>query len=259
MIDSTRRSIVTAGIAGAALASTSGLASAKPKAGHYVLPPPAVISLPVVGETASFPVRRIYCVGRNYAAHVRELNNNAEEPPFFFQKQRDMIVQNGGKVRYPELTSDFQYETELVVAMQSGGMDIAAEQANQHIYGYAVGFDMTRRDRQADMKKMQKPWEIGKSFEDAAPCSAIIPAARSGYLSKGQIKLVVNDKTRQDSDLSDMIWSVAQIIAELSKQAEIAAGDLIYTGTPEGVGPVVRGDRMVGTIDGLQTLVVEIV
>jgi len=123
----------------------------------------------------------------------------------------------------------------------------------------STGLMLVRRDRQADMKKMQKPWEIGKSFEDAAPCSAIMPAAKSGYLSKGQIKLVVNDKTRQDSDLSDMIWSVAQIIAELSKQAEIAAGDLIYTGTPEGVGPVIRGDRMVGTIDGLQTLVVEIV
>ena len=260
MIDSTRRGIVTAGIAGVALAATTGTAAAaKPKAGHYVFTPPAVISLPVVGETASFPIRRIYCVGRNYAAHVRELNNNAEEPPFFFQKQRDMIVRSGGKVRYPELTSDFQYETELVVAMKSGGMDIPAEQANQHIYGYAVGFDMTRRDRQADMKKMQKPWEIGKSFEDAAPCSAITPAAKSGYLSKGQIKLVVNDQTRQDSDLGDMIWSVAQIIAELSKQAQIAAGDLIYTGTPEGVGPVVRGDRMVGTIDGLQTLLVEIV
>ena len=261
MIDSTRRGIVTAGIAGVALASTTGIAdaAAKPRTGHYVFAPPAVISLPVVGETAAFPVRRIYCVGRNYAAHVRELNNNAEEPPFFFQKQRDMIVQNGGKVRYPELTSDFQYETELVVAMKSGAMDIAAEQANQHIYGYAVGFDMTRRDRQADMKKMQKPWEIGKSFEDAAPCSAITPVAKTGYLSKGQIKLVVNDKTRQDSDLGDMIWNVAQIIAELSKQVEIAAGDLIYTGTPEGVGPVVRGDRMVGTIDGLQTLIVEIV
>jgi fumarylpyruvate hydrolase len=261
MTDPTRRSILTAGLAGAALASTPGLASgsaARPKAEHYVLPPPAIITLPVVGGKKLFPVRRIYCVGRNYLAHVRELNNNAEEPPFFFQKQRDMIVRNGGKVRYPELTSDFQYETELVVAMKSGGMDIPAERAQQHIFGYAVGFDMTRRDRQADMKKMQKPWEIGKSFEDAAPCSAITPAEKCGYLSKGQIKLVVNDQTRQDSDLGNMIWTVEQIIAELSKQAELAAGDLIYTGTPDGVGPVLRGDHMIGTIDGLQTLIVDI-
>lgn len=267
MIDPTRRRFVTTGITGAAatLVGMSGLAEAasaggKAKAGgSYVVAAPETVTLPVVGESAAFPVRRIYCVGRNYLAHTRELNNNESEPPFFFQKQRDMIVQSGSKVHYPALTSDFQYETELVVAMKSGGFDIAAERANEHIYGYAVGFDMTRRDRQGDMKKMQKPWEVGKSFEESAPCGAITPASRVGYLSKGQIKLVVNDKTRQDSDLDHMIWNVQQIIAELSKQVEIGAGDLIYTGTPEGVGPVVRGDHMVGTIAGLQTLVIDIV
>ncbi|MGH8446091.1 MAG: fumarylacetoacetate hydrolase family protein [Solimonas sp.] len=269
MIDPTRRRLVTTGIGGAAatLLGVPGLAQAAGKAkaanaaagATYAVPVPQTVSLPVVGESAVFPVRRIYCVGRNYLAHTRELSNNENEPPFFFQKQRDMIVQSGGKVRYPALTSDFQYETELVVAMKSGGFNIPAERADEHIYGYAVGFDMTRRDRQSDMKKMQKPWEIGKSFEDCAPCGAITPAGRSGYLSKGEIKLVVNDKTRQQSDLDHMIWNVQQIIAELSTQVEIAASDLIYTGTPEGVGPVVRGDHMVGTIAGLQTLVVDIV
>lgn len=267
MTDISRRRVLSVGASGALAAlvapsvvSAAVASHASGKApGTTVVPVPPVIAVPVVGESAVFPVRRIYCVGRNYLAHVRELNNNEAEPPFFFQKQRDMIVQSGGKVRYPELTSDFQYETELVVALKSGGMDIPAASANALIYGYAVGFDMTRRDRQGDMKKLQKPWEIGKSFEDSAPCGVITPVSESGYLAKGEIKLVVNDKTRQDSDLDHMIWNVQEIIAELSKQVELAAGDLIYTGTPAGVGPVVRGDHMVGTIAGLQPLIVDIV
>jgi fumarylpyruvate hydrolase len=253
------RGLVTAAAAAVAPAAACAAAQSRDSTGDFAVPPPALVTLPIVGSGARFPVRRIYCVGRNYTAHVKELHNNTEEPPFFFQKQRDMIVQSGGKVRYPALTSDFEHETELVVAMRSGGMDIKADDANRHIFGYAVGFDMTRRDRQADMKKMQKPWEIGKSFEDCAPCGAITPASASGYLDKGEIKLVIDGNTRQDSDLAEMIWTVPQLIAELSTQVEITAGDIIYTGTPAGVGPVVRGNHMVGTIKGLSTLVVDII
>jgi fumarylpyruvate hydrolase len=261
MIDVTRRHVVTTGMAGVVAATGAAAAgrTGESVSADTVIPVPAVITLPIVGETATFPVRRIYCVGRNYLAHVRELNNNAAEPPFFFQKQRDMIVRSGGKIRYPQLTEDFQFETELVVAMKSGGLDIKAEEANSHIYGYAVGFDMTRRDRQNEMKKMQKPWEIGKSFEDSAPCGAITPAAKSGYLSSGSIRLDVNGTPRQNSDLGRMIWNVQAIVVELSRQSELAAGDLIYTGTPEGVGPVVRGDHMAGTIAGLQPLIIDVV
>lgn len=255
MVDVSRRQVVVGSMASAVV---TGLASAEAATGSTVIPAPAVIVLPVVGETATFPVRRIYCVGRNYLAHVRELNNNAAEPPFFFQKQRDMIVSSGGRIRYPSLTDDFQFETELVVALKSGGFDIPAATANTHIYGYAVGFDMTRRDRQNEMKKMQKPWEIGKSFEDSAPCGAITPAATIGPLSSGSIQLRVNDQIRQSSDLDRMIWNVPMIIAELSKQVALAAGDLIYTGTPEGVGPVVRGDHMVGSIAGLRPLIIDV-
>jgi len=243
-------------LGGGALASS---ANANSPTLATVIPSPATIRVPVVGEAAVFPVRRIYCVGRNYLAHVQELQNNAAEPPFFFQKQRDMIVASGGRVRYPQLTEDFQFETELVVAIERGGMNIPVDAATSCIYGYAVGFDMTRRDRQNEMKKMQKPWEIGKSFEDSAPCGSITPIAKTGPLSKGFIRLQVNGKTRQDSDLSRMIWNVPAIIAELSKQAELVAGDLIYTGTPEGVGPVVRGDHMVGSIAGLEPLSIDIV
>ena len=253
-------SAATLSMSGAVAGGGAGAsANADSSTAATVIAPPATISVPVVGEAARFPVRRIYCVGRNYLAHVRELQNNAAEPPFFFQKQRDMIVLSGGRVRYPQLTDDFQFETELIVALKSGGMNISAEAATGHIYGYAVGFDMTRRDRQNEMKKMQKPWEIGKSFEDSAPCGNITPISKTGPLSKGFIRLEVNGKTRQDSDLAQMIWNVPAIVAELSKQVELAAGDLIYTGTPEGVGPVVRGDRMVGTIAGLDPLSVDIV
>jgi fumarylpyruvate hydrolase len=255
MTDVSRRQVLAGSMAGAL---ASSLAHADAATGKTVVPVPPVIVLPIVGETATFPVRRIYCVGRNYLAHVRELNNNTAEPPFFFQKQRDMIVSSGNRIRYPALTADFQFETELVVAMKSGGFDIPPDKANDHIYGYAVGLDMTRRDRQNEMKKMQKPWEIGKSFEDSAPCGPITPAAKIGHLSSGSIQLRVNDQIRQNSDLSHMIWNVPMIIAELSKQAELAAGDLIYTGTPEGVGPVVRGDRMVANIAGLQPLVIDV-
>lgn len=263
MIDKTRRGLLAAGTAGAAAtlfaAGPASAAGARRGSAEFVLPPAATVSLAVAGTGGRFPVRRIYCVGRNYLAHVRELDNNEAEPPFFFQKQRDMIVETGGRVRYPALTQDFQFETELVVALKGGGTDIAAERVQDHVFGYAVGLDMTRRDRQSDMKAMQKPWEIGKSFEDSAPCGPITPIAKTGFLAKGRIALRVNDKIRQDSDLDHMIWDVRAIVAELSKQVELAAGDLIYTGTPEGVGPVQRGDRLVARVDGLQPLEVVIV
>ncbi|MCD9029744.1 fumarylacetoacetate hydrolase family protein [Luteimonas sp. BDR2-5] len=267
MIDNNRRKFVSTGLAGVAAMSVAGTGIARAAAGgaaaptsvDTVIPPPAQVYLPVTGEAGKFPVRRIHCVGRNYLAHIRELNNNDAEPPFFFQKQRDMIVQSGGKMRYPALTDDFQFETELVVAIKAAGYNVTPDQVPDLIYGYAVGFDMTRRDRQSDMKAMEKPWEIGKSFEDSAPCGAITPIAKTGFLERGRIRLDVNDKVRQDSDLDHMIWNVREIIVELSKQVELGAGDLIYTGTPEGVGPVVRGDHMVATIDGLEPLVIDVV
>ena len=224
-----------------------------------VLPAPPLTLLPVVGATASFAVRRIYCVGRNYLSHVRELQNKENEPPFFFQKQREMIVRDGGSVRYPGLTADFQHELELVVALQSGGSNIASGAALSHVYGYAVGLDMTRRDRQNDMKRMQKPWEVSKSFEDSAPCGAITQAAQCGHLSTAALQLTVNGQLRQHSNVDQLIWHVPQLIAALSEQVELAAGDLIYTGTPSGVGPVVRGDVLQAHIAGLAPLTVTIV
>lgn len=258
MTDETRRAMMAGGAMALAAAGAAANAASE-NSGGLAIPAPGIVTLPIVGSNKRFPVRRIYCVGRNYLAHVVELNNNTAEPPFFFQKQRDMIVQSGGNVRYPALTNDFEYETELVVAMKSGGENIDPEAAHAHIFGYAVGFDMTRRDRQADMKRMQKPWEIGKSFEDSAPCGAITPASKTGYLARGEIKLLVNGEVRQQSNLDKMIWNVPKLIAALSKEAELQAGDLIYTGTPEGVGPVKRGDRMAGTVDGLSPLTVTIV
>lgn len=226
---------------------------------NLVLRAPPLTLLPVVGTAAAFAVRRIYCVGRNYLSHVRELQNNENEPPFFFQKQREMIVPDGGSVRYPSLTGDFQHEIELVVALQSGGSHIAPVDALSHVYGYAVGLDMTRRDRQNDMKRMQKPWEVSKSFEDSAPCGAITPAVLCGHPGAGQLQLTVNGQTRQHSDIDQLIWPVPQLIAALSEQVELAAGDLIYTGTPAGVGPVQRGDVLQAQIAGLMPLTVTIV
>ena len=224
-----------------------------------VFPATAPTLLPVNGDTRQFPVRRIFCVGRNYLAHVRELQNTENEPPFFFQKQREMIVQHGATVRYPGLTNDFQHELELVVALHSGGLNITVDTANQHIFGYAIGLDMTRRDRQNDMKRMQKPWEVSKSFEDSAPCGAITPVSQSGLLNSGGLRLHVNDQLRQSSDLNLLIWPIPKLIAALSEQVELAAGDLIYTGTPEGVGPVQRGDVLEAEFDGLSRLRVTIV
>jgi len=193
-------------------------------------------------------------VGRNYLAHVREMGNDEKLPPLYFAKAPDMVVESGSTIPYPSLTSNLQHEVELVVAMKSGGENIPVDKALDHVYGYAVGFDMTRRDVQQVAAKAGRPWEVGKSFDNSGPCGAIHPVSEVGHPAKGRIQVSVNGQVKQVSDLSLMIWDVPHIIHHLSLQCAIAAGDLIYTGTPEGVSAVVRGDELVGTIDGLSEL-----
>jgi 2-keto-4-pentenoate hydratase/2-oxohepta-3-ene-1,7-dioic acid hydratase in catechol pathway len=224
--------------------------------------PPTLI--PVVGEDAVFPVRRIYCIGRNYAAHAREMGGDpSREPPFFFQKPRDavQVVPPGEVVDHPlpQLTRNYHHEVELVVALGSGGRDIAPEAALGHVYGYAVGLDMTRRDLQNAMREAKRPWDIGKGFDHAAPIGPIHKVALVGYPERGTISAKVNGEVRQSADLSDMIWSVADQIANLSQAFELKAGDLIFSGTPENVGAVTRGDVLVAHIDGLPDLAIRIV
>jgi fumarylpyruvate hydrolase len=256
-----RRDFLLTGAALGAAAAVSPLATQAAQAQTgYVIPAPEVTSLPVVGSSQRFPVRRIYCVGRNYLEHIRELGNDERQPPFFFAKHRDMIVQNGSNVTYPGLTKDYQHELELVVCMKSGGENIPREQALSHVYGYAIGLDMTRRDLQTASRQKEQPWEIGKSFEQCAPCSAVTPVERLGkHLDAGKIQLAVNGKLRQDGDLNLMIWNVPDIIMHLSTQVGLAAGDLIYTGTPAGVAACNKGDVLVGHVDGLNELTVSIV
>ena len=215
-------------------------------------------SLPVVGTPARFPVRRIYCVGRNYLAHIREFGNDEKALPFFFSKAPDMIVDSGSTIPYPPLTQNFQHEVELVAAIGKGGANIPPESALDHVYGYAIGFDMTRRDIQQIAAKSGRPWEIGKSFDHSAPCGAIHPVSQVGHFAEGEIKIAVNGQVRQQSDVSLMIWDVAHIINHLSQQVTLEPGDLIYTGTPEGVGPVVAGDTMVGHIARLGELTITV-
>lgn len=216
--------------------------------------------IPITGSDASFPVHRIYCVGRNYAAHAREMGNDpSKEPPFYFMKPADSAVPGGGDVRYPPRTKDLHHEVELVVAIGKGGQDIAVDNASEHIFGYAVGIDLTRRDLQMDAKSAGRPWDTGKSFEQAAPMSCLRPITDTGCLTRGRIWLSVNDELRQEADLGDMIWNVAEAIAELSTFFTLAAGDLLFTGTPAGVGAVVVGDRISAGIDGVDTVDVSIV
>ena len=224
----------------------------------------AAVTLPIVGSTEVFPVRRIYCIGRNYAAHAREMGSDpTREPPFFFQKPTDAVqfVAPGtvGNHPYPSLTKNYHYEIELVAALKSGGTNISIADALQHVYGYAIGLDMTRRDLQRGMGDQKKPWEIGKSFDMSAPIGPIHPVAMTQHFTKGRIVLAVNGQTKQEADLSFMIWSVAEQISQLSQAFELKAGDIIYSGTPENVGPVVKGDVLVGRIDGLPELSVRIV
>ena len=224
----------------------------------YVFPP-EVPSLAVDGTAQRFPVRRVYCVGRNYAEHAREMGHDPErEPPFFFTKAADSLLPSGAVFPYPPGSSDVQHEIELVAAIGQGGTDIPVEVALEYVYGYAVGLDMTRRDLQAQAKKLGRPWEVGKAFDHAAPCSALVPASRIGHPATGKIWLDVNGETRQRDDIAAMIWSVAEVIAHLSRLFRLERGDLIFTGTPAGVGAVQRGDRLEGGVDGVGTLEVTV-
>ena len=224
-----------------------------------VIPAPAITTIPVLGG-GEFPVCRVYCVGRNYAAHAREMGHDPNrEPPFFFMKPTDAIVPNGFAIPYPPQTSDYQHEIELVVALKSGGANIPASKALDCVFGYAVGLDMTRRDLQNAAKKLQRPWELGKSFEHSGPCAEITPASKFKDPTKGAIWVKVNGTVKQTSDLADMIWNVADTISYLSESIPLGAGDIIFMGTPEGVAPVVKGDKLEGHIDGLTDLKVSIV
>lgn len=224
----------------------------------YAIPVPAVTTIAVNG-TDPFPVRRIYCVGRNYAAHAREMGHDPDrEPPFFFTKPADAVVPTNSVVAYPSQTSDYQHEIEMVVAIGKGGRDIQVEHALDHVFGYAVGLDMTRRDVQSAAKKLARPWDMAKGFDESAPCGPITPVSVCGHPEQGAVWLTVNGQERQKGDLSELIWSVAETIAYLSGFVALQPGDLIFTGTPEGVGAVVKGDRLVGHVDGLTDLVITI-
>lgn len=224
----------------------------------FVIPPPPQAAIAVAGDGRAFPVRRIWCVGRNYLEHIREMGNDERAPPFFFAKHADMVVADGATIPYPPLTKDLHHEVELVVALKSGGRNIAAGSALDHVYGYAVGIDLTRRDLQGAAKKKERPWEIGKSFDRSAPCGALQPAAKIGHPATGRIWLEVNGIEKQNGNLTELIWSVPEIIAKLSEQVALDAGDIILTGTPAGVGPLTPGDRIECGIDGVGTLKITI-
>jgi fumarylpyruvate hydrolase len=258
-----RRTVLATG----ALALTGATTQAVPavaQAGPKVMFPVPATTIPIVGETDVFQVRRIYCIGRNYAAHAIERGSDpTREPPFFFQKPTDAI-QNAavGTVAdhpYPSLTKNYHHEVELVAALKSGGTNIPSERALEHVYGYALGLDMTRRDLQNGMAAEKKPWEIGKSFDHAAVIGPIHPAHKTGHFTKGAISLAINGVVRQSSDLQNMIWSVAEQIAKLSEAFELKAGDIIYSGTPENVGPVVKGDVLLCKLEGLPDMSIRIV
>lgn len=232
---------------------------------NFVFPPPSVVSLPVVGTEAHFPVRRIFCVGRNYADHAREMGALAQaegrEPPFFFTKPGDALVGGEGEVAvtYPPLTKNLHHEVELVVALGAGGANVTVDAAKGLVFGYAVGLDLTRRDIQALAKEKGHPWDMGKGFDQSAVAGAIAPVAACSGLDDARIWLKVNGQLRQDGKLSQMAWKVADIIAELSTLVRLEAGDLIYTGTPAGVGPLVPGDVLEAGVDGVGTLHARIV
>lgn len=224
----------------------------------YTFPLPTPPALPVAGSPDLFPVRRIFCVGRNYAEHQKEMGGDGREQPFFFLKTEFALVPRGGTVHYPAKTSNYHYETELVVAIGKGGRRIEAKRANDHVFGYAVGLDMTRRDLQQWGKDHGRPWDFGKNFDESAPCGELVPAAKIGHPGKGAIWLQVNGKQRQKADLADMIWSVPEQIAYLSEHYTLEPGDVIFTGTPAGVGPVKPGDVLLAGIDGVGELTVSI-
>jgi fumarylpyruvate hydrolase len=225
----------------------------------YVIAPPAQAAVPVAGG-GLFPVRRIFCVGQNYADHAREMGNDPDrEPPFFFSKPADALVTDGADMPYPSQTANLHFEIELVVAIGTGGSNIAAADALSHVWGYGVGIDMTRRDLQAAAKKAGRPWDMGKGFDKSAPISELVPVSRTGHPATGTIELAVNGVTKQRSDLNKMIWGVPETIAFLSSLVALQPGDLIFTGTPEGVGAVVTGDLLEGSVAGVGSVRTRIV
>lgn len=226
----------------------------------YVFAPPAITALPIAGTAELFPIHRVYCVGRNYADHAIEMGHDpSRDPPFFFQKNPDCVLPPGTHFPYPSATRDVHFEMELVVALGAGGADIPAASALDLVFGYGVGLDMTRRDLQGEAKKLGHPWEVGKAFEASAPCSAIAPASRIGHPAAGRIWLEVNGAMRQDGDLAQMIWKVPEVITYLSGLFTLRPGDLIMTGTPAGVGAVVRGDKLRGAADGVGEIALSVV
>jgi fumarylpyruvate hydrolase len=225
---------------------------------RYVISPPPQPALAIAGSSDLFPVRRIWCVGRNYLEHIKEMGQDEREPPFFFAKPADAIVPDGGTVPYPSLTRDLHHEVELVVALKSGGRNIAVEKALDHVFGYGVGIDLTRRDLQIASRDIKRPWEIGKAFDASAPCGPLTPVSRIGHPKKGRIALKCNGKLRQDGDLQQMIWNVPEIISKLSEMVALDAGDIIMTGTPSGVAATVTGDKLECEIDGVGKLAVTI-
>ena len=226
---------------------------------EFAIEVPPVVGLPITGSDALFPVRRVYCIGRNYAAHAIEMGHDPDrEPPFFFQKNPNNLDPSG-EFPYPAHSSDVHHEVEVAVMLKSGGTNISIESAQDHIFGYALSLDMTRRDLQGEQKKMGRPWEIGKAFERSAPVGPIHPASETGYLNEGSISLKVNGEVRQEGDLNQMIWKVSEMISYLSEYFELAAGDVIQSGTPSGVGPINKGDTIEISVDKLGTLSVAVV
>ncbi|WP_194723255.1 fumarylacetoacetate hydrolase family protein [Noviherbaspirillum malthae] len=230
---------------------------------QFVIPQPAVAAVPVAGSDAVFPVHRIYCVGRNYVEHAKEMGGTGREAPFFFMKPADAVLPvlpgTTGEMPYPSMTSDLHHEIELVVAIGKGGRNIAAADAKQHIWGYAVGLDMTRRDLQGEAKKTGRPWSTGKGFDHSAPIGPIVPAAQAGDVEKAKISLQVNGAARQNSSIEKLIWNIGETIEHLSKYFVLQPGDLIFTGTPEGVAAVKQGDLLEGAINGIGELKVKVV
>jgi fumarylpyruvate hydrolase len=225
---------------------------------EYVISAPPIPTLPVEGTNARFPVARIFCVGRNYADHAREMGHDpTREPPFFFMKPGTAVVTDG-VFPYPAQTKDVHHEMELVVALGKGGSNIPESKALECVFGYGVGLDMTRRDLQGEAKKMGRPWDTGKAFDASAPCSPLVPASKIGHPTKGAIVLEVNGQVKQKGDLADLIWNIPEQIAFLSTLFTLVPGDLIFTGTPAGVGPVVKGDTMKGWVDGVASLTVKV-
>jgi fumarylpyruvate hydrolase len=222
----------------------------------YVIPPPPQESLAIARSTQLFPVRRVWCVGRNYLEHIKEMGQDAREPPFFFSKPADALVRDGSTLPYPPLTKDLHHEVELVVALKGGGRNIKAATANDLIWGYCVGIDLTRRDLQIASREIKRPWEIGKTFDASAPCGPLAPASQIGHPVKGRITLKCNGTLRQDGDLGQMIWKVPEVIEKLSEMVALEPGDVIFTGTPSGVSATVPGDRLECEVEGVGTLTV---